>query len=246
MFGLTLPASNTTSIHTPTDATLANRHVSVLAGRGMGLLGMVVTEVLAPARGNLADKKKNADVDQLQSEQLPGSILVCGLGLVGRIGREPVADLLTLNLLVYSTMTPSAAAGGVPPATLPGRFAPGDVINWGSDYASEKGVALSPTNGLLIAPCPYNATCQMGYLGNQVESISYNTCRATAMMWMGVLESTVCFCQSFATAAQRAVDAVAVCLLYPLCLHKSYCTSCVRACVGVCVCVSVTRCLECM
>eukprot|EP00041_Stephanoeca_diplocostata_P009032 m.136718 g.136718 ORF g.136718 m.136718 type:complete len:303 (+) comp17581_c0_seq1:2969-3877(+) len=157
VFGLTLPSTNTTSVHDTSSAMHANRHVSVLAGRGMGLLGMVVSEVRPPVSAKNADPDKRADANT----PTPGSILVCGLALVKRIGLEPVADLMALNLVEYSTMTPS---GG---SSIPGRFAPGEVISWGTNYASEKGVALSPTNGLLIAPCPFSATCQLGNLGER-------------------------------------------------------------------------------
>merc|ERR1712032_3146 len=82
-----------------------------------------------------------------------GSTIVCGLGLAGRVGREPVADMMLFDLVSYLH-----AAKQVPPHPL---FSAGDVIHWGANYSSERGVAYSSPSGLIIQPCPFDAGCRL-------------------------------------------------------------------------------------
>jgi hypothetical protein len=66
-----------------------------------------------------------------------GSVLLCGLDLVGRIGIDPVADRLLTNMLTYM----SGDAKHDPHPTIK------DPIRWG-DFATEHGVIGSPIYGL--------------------------------------------------------------------------------------------------
>ena len=81
---------------------------------------------------------------------------MCGLGLVGRAGKDPVADRVLRNLATYAQST-------TPPEPHP-LFRPGESITWGN-YTSEKGVAYSAPSGLLIQTCSYDDSCGSSYLG---------------------------------------------------------------------------------
>ena len=66
-----------------------------------------------------------------------GSVLLCGLDLIGRIGVDPVADRILSNMLAY--MTSDTAKHDPHPLIK-------DPIHWG-DFATEHGVIGSPVYG---------------------------------------------------------------------------------------------------
>lgn len=136
-FGLTLnTSSNSTTQAAANDEARRNMHI-VLA-HSLGLSDYTLVESLPSEAGGMA--------------------LVCGLGLAGRAGREPVADMLLENLhaFILNATARRPAAGPV--------FAAGDTIEWGN-YSTERGVASSNAEGLLIQGCPYDAACKAGEQG---------------------------------------------------------------------------------
>jgi hypothetical protein len=68
-----------------------------------------------------------------------GSVLLSGFDLVPRVGRDPLAERMLLNLLAYTASTGPRAIH--PLVTEP--------IEWGN-YASERGLICGPQNGLVI------------------------------------------------------------------------------------------------
>lgn len=68
-----------------------------------------------------------------------GSAILCGFDLVSRVGRDPVADRLLLNLIRYA----ASHRGHEPYPYID------STIVWG-DYASERGLITGSQNGLLL------------------------------------------------------------------------------------------------
>ena len=99
----------------------------------------------------LADYSRNLSATALADFRLgKGAALLCGFDLVGRIGRDPVAEKLLLNILSYA----SSLARPDP------YVAVGRVIEWG-DYESERGIVTGAGNGLVLNTypiVPYNRT----------------------------------------------------------------------------------------
>ena len=71
----------------------------------------------------------------------PGSVLLCGLGVVQRVVRDPVAAKLLSNLAMYTAQSDGHEAFAMIDET--------NTIVWG-DYASESGVISGTRNGLLV------------------------------------------------------------------------------------------------
>lgn len=115
----------------------------------------VLTEVFfPPADGGAA----SGGAESVGRRDARGSALVCGLGLVGRAGTDPVVDRVLRNLASY-LRAPTA-----PPAPHP-LFCAGEAIRWGADYSSEKGVAYSAPSGLIVQPCSVEESCASSNMG---------------------------------------------------------------------------------
>ena len=72
-----------------------------------------------------------------------GSILLSGFDLIGHCGTDPVADKLLSNMIQYMTVDKKHER----------YVAVNDSIIWG-DYASERGIANAPNNGLMVNTIP--------------------------------------------------------------------------------------------
>ena len=102
---------------------------------------------------------------------------VCKTARITRYARDNTTTILNAR----ATRGENDVSGVLPP--LQPVFAAGDVITWG-DYASERGVAISNLEGLLVQACPFNASCPNGWLGN----------KACGRMWHHFCWSTVTRC----------------------------------------------------
>lgn len=72
-----------------------------------------------------------------------GSILLSGFDLIGHCGTDPVADKLLSNMIQYMSADKKHER----------YVAVNDSIIWG-DYASERGIASAPNNGLMVNTIP--------------------------------------------------------------------------------------------
>ena len=133
---------------------VGGRHISPLLTHAMGSADQVLTEVFFPP----ADGRESRGEVASGRSHTRGSALVCGLGLVGRAGRDPVVDRVLRNLASY-ILAPTE-----PPEPHP-LFSAGEAISWGANYSSEKGVAYSAPSGLLVQPCGLDESCASSNLG---------------------------------------------------------------------------------
>lgn len=92
----------------------------------------------------LADYSRSLSATALADFRLgKGAALLCGFDLSGRVGKDPVAEKLLLNILSYASSL-----------ALPDPYVPvGRVIEWGN-YASERGIVTGAGNGLLLNTYP--------------------------------------------------------------------------------------------
>ena len=135
----------------------ALRRISPLLTHAMGSADLVLSEVFYPPLPPTS--VTGGDGSGIGGGARRGVALVCGLGLVARLGREPVADRLLRNLVAY--LGGGRGLHSPPSQQQPHAFfAAGESILWGYNYSSEKGVAFSgPASGLLIEPCAYDESC---------------------------------------------------------------------------------------